>query len=408
MNSIIFIKKQSDFNNVEIDLPASKSISNRALIIDALAGGNSAIDNLSEARDTQTMIRLLASSESTLDVLDAGTTMRFLTAYLAVTNRKNVLTGSDRMQNRPIGLLVDALRKLGAQIEYEKKDGYPPIQLNGFRDSGQQQLDIPGDISSQYISALLMIAPLLKNGLQLNLTGKIGSRPYITMTLAVMKSYGVRSSFEGSIVKIKPQTYKVAKYSVEPDWSAASYWYSMVALSDKSSIQIKDIKLPALQGDSILTKMMTSLGVETVFNKSGATLKKINHQSEFSFDFTDSPDLAQTVAVICAAKGIEGNFTGLESLRIKETDRILALQTELKKIGASLVEKNNQWTVIPATDLPSTKVTFNSYEDHRMAMAFAPLCMLMDVEIEDPLVVNKSYPSYWADFEKVGINLSRS
>ncbi|MEQ8572830.1 MAG: 3-phosphoshikimate 1-carboxyvinyltransferase, partial [Fulvivirga sp.] len=181
MNSIIFIKKQSDFNNVEIDLPASKSISNRALIIDALAGGNSAIDNLSEARDTQTMIRLLASSESTLDVLDAGTTMRFLTAYLAVTNRKNVLTGSDRMQNRPIGLLVDALRKLGAQIEYEKKDGYPPIQLNGFRDSGQQQLDIPGDISSQYISALLMIAPLLKNGLQLNLTGKIGSRPYITM-----------------------------------------------------------------------------------------------------------------------------------------------------------------------------------------------------------------------------------
>ncbi|MTI41468.1 3-phosphoshikimate 1-carboxyvinyltransferase [Fulvivirga lutimaris] len=408
MNSTIFIKKQSDFNKVQLSLPASKSISNRALIIDALAGGNSAIDNLSEARDTQTMIRLLASDEDILDVLDAGTTMRFLTAYLSVTNRKNILTGSDRMQNRPIGILVNALRELGAEIEYQKKDGYPPIKLNGFKDSEKKQLDIPGDISSQYISALLMIAPLLKNGLELNLTGKIGSRPYITMTLAVMKSYGVNANFEGSTVKVSPQKYTVANYSVEPDWSAASYWYSMVALSSNSSVEIKGIKLPALQGDSILTKMMTSLGVETVFNQSGATLKKINHQNEFSFDFTDCPDLAQTVAVICAAKGIKGNFTGLESLRIKETDRILALQTELNKIGAVLGESENTWTLTPSSVLPAKQVTFDTYEDHRMAMAFAPLCMLMDIAIEDPEVVNKSYPSYWEDFEKVGINLSRS
>ena len=408
MNSTIFIKKQSDFIKVQISLPASKSISNRALIIDALAGGNSTIDNLSTARDTQTMIRLLASQESVLDVLDAGTTMRFLTAYLSITNRKNVLTGSDRMQNRPIGILVDALRELGANIEYQKKDGYPPIKLNGFKDTEKKQLDIPGDVSSQYISAILMIAPLLKNGLELNLTGKIGSRPYITMTLSVMKSYGVNATFKDNTVKIQPQQYNIASYSVEPDWSAASYWYSMVALSSNSSIEIKDLKLPALQGDSILTQMMLNLGVETIFNESGATLKKVPNQKEFSFDFTDCPDLAQTIAVICAAKGIRATFTGLESLRIKETDRIYALQTELQKIGAELVEKDNSWTLIPTIKLPSTKTTFNTYEDHRMAMAFAPLCMLMDIEIEDPLVVNKSYPSYWEDFERVGVKLSRS
>lgn len=408
MNSTIFIKKQSGFNNAGIELPASKSISNRALIIDALAGGNSEIDNLSEARDTQTMIRLLGSEDEVLDVLDAGTTMRFLTAYIAVTNQNKTLTGSERMQNRPIGILVDALRELGAQIDYLKKDGYPPLKLNGFKDSKQNQLSVPGDISSQYISAILMIAPLLENGLKINLTGKIGSRPYIDMTLAVMNSYGVSSLFEGSTVKIRPQQYNVTKYGVEPDWSAASYWYSLVALSNHSSIQIKDLKLPALQGDSILTKMMVSLGVETEFNESGAILKKISHQDQFSFDFTDCPDLAQTIAVICAAKNIKATFTGLESLRIKETDRIFALQTELSKIGAELNEDGNSWELIPSTSLLTEQVTFHTYEDHRMAMAFAPLCMLMDVVIEDPAVVNKSYPSYWKDYEKVGISLSRN
>ncbi len=408
MNSIIFIKKQSDFKKTQIELPASKSISNRALIIDALAGGNSAINNLSDARDTQTMIKLLKSSDDILDVIDAGTTMRFLTAYLAITNRNNTLTGSNRMQNRPIGLLVDALRELGAQIDYQKKAGYPPIKLNEFNDGEKYLLNIPGDISSQYISAILMIAPLLKNGLELHLTGKIGSRPYITMTLAVMKSYGVSSSFEGNIVKVKAQQYSIANYNVEPDWSAASYWYSLVALSSNSSVEIKDLKLPALQGDSILTEMMTNLGVVTEFNNSGATLKKVPHQETFSFDFTDCPDLAQTIAVICAAKNIKATFTGLESLRIKETDRILALQNELIKIGAMLTEDGSKWILSSTNELPSRAVTFNTYEDHRMAMAFAPLCMLMDVKIEDPEVVNKSYPSYWSDFEQVGINLSRT
>jgi 3-phosphoshikimate 1-carboxyvinyltransferase len=403
----LFINKQKDFKNIEIELPASKSISNRVLIIDALAKGNSQIHNISSARDTQTMLRLLKSKEYILDVIDAGTTMRFLTAYLSITNQKKILTGSERMKQRPISILVDSLCELGAQIDYNENVGFPPISINDFKDNQLKTITIKGNVSSQYISAILMIAPLLKHGLNIILSGKIGSRPYIDMTLAVMKSYGVNSVFNGNDISIAPQQYIPTNYTVEPDWSAVSYWYSFVALSKSSEILIKDLRLPAIQGDSVLVDIMTQLGVKTTFNNKGALLSKIPSVKSFVYDFTDCPDLAQTIAVICSAKGIQATFTGLESLRIKETDRISALQNELTKIGSKLEEKSDHWTITPSHKLPIKRVDFETYEDHRMAMAFAPLALLMDVTIEDENVVKKSYPSFWTDLEMVGFTLVR-
>ncbi len=403
MHNTINISHQLDFNYKSISLPASKSVANRALIIDALGGGNSTLANMSSARDTQTMLRLLKSDNNVLDVIDAGTTMRFLTAYLAVTNQNKILTGSERMRNRPIGILVDALRQLGANISYLEKEGYPPLHLQNFTDVGLNKLAVQGNISSQYISALLMIAPLLKNGLEINLTGKVGSKPYIKMTLAVMKAFGVNGTFHDHLVKINNGQYKTINYQIEPDWSAASYWYSLVALSHNSSILIKDLKPIAIQGDSVIVDIMRQLGVGTTFNEEGAILSKIPHQKSFEFDFTDCPDLAQTIAVICAAKNINVLFTGLESLRIKETDRIAALQNELAKIGAKLVEKQSHWHLHPSLKLPN-QANFCTYEDHRMAMAFAPLALLMSVTIEEPKVVEKSYPEYWEHYKTVGFN----
>ncbi|MEQ8926933.1 MAG: 3-phosphoshikimate 1-carboxyvinyltransferase [Fulvivirga sp.] len=399
----ILLPLASNFAPKIIQLPASKSISNRALIIHALAKGKSEITNLSEARDTQTMIRLLKSESSVLDVLDAGTTMRFLTAFLAVTNQHKTITGTTRMKERPIGILVDSLKSIGAQISYLEKEGYPPIKIEGFKDIGVKEINIRGDVSSQYISALMMIAPQLKNGLNIYLEGKIGSRPYIDMTLSVMQHYGVKGAFNGNQISIGHQNYKDATYSIEPDWSAASYWYSLVALSKNSSITLSNLKPKAIQGDSVIVEIMNELGVKTIFNQEGALLTKSRHNPSFEYDFTHCPDLAQTVAVVCAAKGIRAKFTGLESLKIKETDRVKALQVELKKIGATLSETRNQWELQPAKNPSWNKLMIDTYEDHRMAMAFAPLCLLGEVEIKDPSVVNKSYPGYWDDFRKVGL-----
>ncbi|HNP20325.1 MAG TPA: 3-phosphoshikimate 1-carboxyvinyltransferase [Fulvivirga sp.] len=403
----IFIKRKNDFQNLIISLPASKSISNRALIIEALSKGDSELFNLSSARDTQTMLRLLKSTEQVLDVLDAGTTMRFLTAFFTINGHNKTLTGSNRMKQRPIGILVDALRAIGGDIDYLENENYPPIAINGFSDLNLKSLSIKGDVSSQYISALMMIAPLLSNGLIIHLEGKIGSRPYLEMTASVMSSFGVNVSFLGQTMDIRPQSYKGCEYVIEPDWSAASYWYSFVALSNSSSITIKGLRLPSIQGDCVLVEMMKSLGVDTTFTDKGAILSKTTFVKDFSFDFTDCPDLAQTVAVICAVKGIRIKMTGLESLRIKETDRISALQQELKKIGAELIQHSNFWSVSPTNNIPK-EVFINTYDDHRMAMAFAPLAMLMDVNIEDPDVVNKSYPGFWEDLKLVGITSVRS
>jgi 3-phosphoshikimate 1-carboxyvinyltransferase len=384
-------------------LPASKSISNRALIISALAGNDNELHNLSDANDTQLMMKLIKSTEKVIDVEDAGTTMRFLTAYFTVTGQNKILTGTSRMKERPIAILVDALRKLGAQIDYLEKDGYPPHEVRTFSGQKVGSLSIRGDVSSQYISALMMVAPKLTDGLTLELTGKIGSRPYIEMTASIMKHFGVECDLGKDYVVIPSKNYSPAPFTVESDWSAASYWFAFVALADEAEILLPRLSLQSLQGDSIIVKIMESLGVEARMDGELLRLTKRPHTKELQWDFTDCPDLAQTVSVVCAAKGIECSFTGLESLRIKETDRIAALQAELQKIGADLIEHDPaHWSLVPSKQLPQ-KAEFATYKDHRMAMAFAPLATRMQVTIDKEDVVKKSYPNFWNDLRSIGV-----
>jgi 3-phosphoshikimate 1-carboxyvinyltransferase len=389
-----------------IKLAASKSECNRALIIDALTHFQCELSNISEARDSQTMLRLLQSDELTADVIDAGTTMRFLTAYFTVTNQKKRMTGTPRMCERPIGILVDALRTLGAYIDYENVTGYPPLMLNGFVYSGQNELRIRGNVSSQYISALLLIAPSLPDGLTIILEGEVGSRPYIEMTLKQMEYFGIvyEADWNTNIIQVKPSQYQPKNYAIESDWSGASYWYSIVALAADAEVELLGLKENSLQGDSDIVNIMAHLGVESTFTDHGVLLKKIPAAATLSWDFTDCPDLAQTVAVCCAVKNIHLTLTGVESLKIKETDRIFALQEELKKLGAELneVEANLKYEVVRKADstTASTPSIF-TYDDHRMALAFAPVGMVHDIIIEEPGVVVKSYPGYWNDLATV-------
>ena len=388
----------------QIQLAASKSESNRALIINALSNFGGQLSNVSAARDTQTMLRLLQSSETVADVLDAGTTMRFLTAYFAVTGQNKTMTGTPRMSRRPIGILVDALRTLGADITYLGKDGYPPTQLNGFTYSGENEVRIRGDVSSQYISALLMVGPTLPEGITLELTGEVGSRPYIEMTLQQMVAFGAtfEADWEQKIIRVPAQKYTPTHYQVESDWSGASYWYSVVALAEQAEVELLGLKENSLQGDSAIVDIMRHMGVESTFTAQGVLLTKIPAQEAFAWDFTDCPDLAQTVAACAVAKGITVTMTGIESLKIKETDRVAALQAELPKIGGELVEvESNTKYVVRRTVAPTTQPTIETYDDHRMAMAFAPVGMVMPIVIEEPHVVAKSYPSFWEDLKKV-------
>lgn len=388
----------------QIQLAASKSESNRALIINALSNFGGQLSNVSAARDTQTMLRLLQSSETVADVLDAGTTMRFLTAYFAVTGQNKTMTGTPRMCERPIGILVDALRTLGANITYLGKDGYPPTQLNGFNYSGENKVRIRGDVSSQYISALLMVGPTLPEGITLELTGEVGSRPYIEMTLQQMVAFGAtfEADWEQKIIRVPAQKYTPTHYQVESDWSGASYWYSVVALAEQAEVELLGLKENSLQGDSAIVDIMRHMGVESTFTAQGVLLTKIPTQQAFAWDFTDCPDLAQTVAACAVAKGITVTMTGIESLKIKETDRVAALQAELPKIGGELVEvESNTKYVVRRTVAPTTQPTIETYDDHRMAMAFAPVGMVMPIVIEEPHVVAKSYPSFWEDLKKV-------
>ena len=401
MSQITLFPRSSSFSEI-IPLPASKSESNRALVINALAKG--AIENLSnlaEARDTQTMIRLLSENGSEADVLDAGTTMRFLTAYYAITGASKKMTGTPRMCERPIGILVDALRSLGADISYLNQEGYPPMQLNGFAFQGKREISIRGDVSSQFISAILMVAPLLPEGLKLHITGALGSKPYIEMTLAQMKHFGIQAQADwaNGTIDIPSQTYTLQPFAVESDWSGASYWYSMVALSpfEDSSLELLGLKEDSLQGDSAIKAMMEPLGVKSTYTGRGYLLTKIPAQTSLAWDFTDCPDLAQTICVIAAVKNISLTLTGLESLKVKETDRVVALQNELKKLGATLTEKeaNHLYEVKGDFAAVSTIEPIETYDDHRMAMAFAPVAMQKEITLLDPMVVNKSYPSFW-------------
>lgn len=342
------------------------------------------------------MQALLESQESLLDVLDAGTTMRFLTAYSLFNNQRTTLTGTDRMQKRPIKLLVDALRKLGAKIKYLGEEGFPPIEIAPLDVQKKNELKIKGDVSSQYISALLMIAPKLKEGLVLHLKGKIGSRPYIQMTLDMMKLFGINSTWTNKTIEIQPQDYLSYPYVVESDWSGASYWYSFVALSEKAELKLLGLRQRSLQGDIAIVHIMNRLGVMSTFEENGVRLTKIPHQEEFTYDFSDCPDLAQTVAVVCGIKKIKCRMTGLESLRIKETDRIKALKRELKKFKIKLKEvEKGVWEIKSSYEASDKLISVDTYEDHRMAMAFAPISTRQALEIKDPAVVNKSYPSFW-------------
>ena len=397
----IIIEKLEQLNSSTIELSASKSESNRALIIKALADAPIELHNLSNARDTKIMQQLLESNELELNVQDAGTTMRFLTAYCTSQNRETILKGTPRMHQRPIKILVDALHQLGAKIDYLENEGYPPIKIYGMDQQKVNYLKVRGDISSQYVSALLMIAPLLTQGLALQLEGKIGSWPYITMTLNLMKHFGVTAQVKDNVIEVYPQLYVANDYSIESDWSGASYWYSFLALANDATCLLPGLRQNSFQGDQAIAAMMHQLGVETTYKENMVLLKKKDHVKSATFDFTNCPDLAQTVAVVAAAKGITLEMNGLESLRIKETDRIAALQAQLGKIGSQLVEQGNSWQLIPGKKLPK-KVTIETYEDHRMAMAFAPLATKMQVTIEDPDVVQKSFPDFWQEVAKLG------
>lgn len=392
----IALQYSPTLKSIDIPLEASKSESNRALIINALAGGQSNLSNLSNARDTQTMLRLLASKEETLDVLDAGTTMRFLTAYVTLGENPRILTGTTRMQQRPIKVLAKALKQIGAQVKYLNNEGYPPHRISPIKEQKKELIRIKGDISSQYISALMMIAPSLPQGLTLNLEGKVGSRPYIQMTLDMMKLFGINSSWTNNTIEIKQQAYQPYPYHVESDWSGASYWFSFVALADAAEVKLLGLRQKSLQGDIAIVQIMNQLGVMSTFEEDGVVLKKIASREAVEIDFSDCPDLAQTVAVVCGVKHITCKMTGLESLRIKETDRIKALKRELKKFNIKLKEtEEGVWEIKSKFQAGQPEVTIETYEDHRMAMAFAPLSTQQDINIEDPSVVNKSYPSFW-------------
>lgn len=391
--------------NLDIELPASKSISNRALILNALAYSPFDVQNLSDCDDTRVMIQALNSNNTTFDIGAAGTTMRFLTAFLSKTVGEWVITGSERMKQRPIRILVDALNILGARIEYTEKKGYPPLKILGSALTGGE-IHLNGGVSSQYISALMMIAPYMQNGLKIILEGKVISAPYIYMTKSMMKDFGVEVKFLNNIIEIHPQTYTPVKYKVESDWSAASYWYEVLALVGKGEILLKGLRKNSNQGDSKVAALFLQLGVSTDYHTESVTIKA-NQQyvTNFEFDFSDQPDLAQTIAVTCCMKQIPFLFKGVQSLKIKETDRVAALINELRKVGYILTEPSEgelEWTGQKDPNFVAGNIpTINTYEDHRMAMAFAPVSVFTPLTIENPEVVTKSYPQFWDEFSKI-------
>ncbi len=390
---------------LDVPLASSKSESNRVLLLDQLSGGGSELKNLSTARDTVTMKTLLASKDYTLDVLDAGTAMRFMTAFLAMGKADRRITGTPRMCKRPIKLLVDALNDLGGHITYENEKGYPPLIFKPFGRQKTNQLAIPSNISSQYVSALLMIAPLLPEGLAITLEGEVYSRPYIEMTLGLMARFGVSAQFEGDRVHVAPQAYRAGSYTIEPDWSGASYWYSLFALADDARVTLKGLRPSSYQGDRAIAGIMEGLGVTSFFHGEAVALGKGDAKKRLAIDFKPCPDLAQTVMACAAAKGVSLEMTGLESLRIKESDRVSAMAAELAKIGAKLERpENGRWALTPPSRLNvPAPIVFDTYDDHRMAMALAPLCMKFDCAIKDPGVVAKSYPEYWAHLAMAGV-----
>ena len=397
----------------DIQITGSKSETNRLLLLQALFP-TLQIENLSNSDDAQAMQKGVATKQGIVDVYHAGTAMRFLTAFFATqVGADIVLTGSPRMQERPIGILVDALNALGAQITYEKNEGFPPLRIKGVAiETAEVTLD--AGVSSQYISALLLVAPHLKNGLRLHLKGKITSVPYIEMTLALLSQIGVKSSFEGPEIRVWPQTSVTpSTLVVESDWSSASYFYSLMSMADiGSEVRLSAYKAHSLQGDAVLAKVYTSLGVDTAFSDHAVVLTKKRAVAAsvvangLTWDLANAPDIAQTIAVSCFGLGVACELTGLHTLKIKETDRLVALENELTALGGSIdITENSLHLKAFPNDIISG-VTIATYHDHRMAMAFAPLALRTNIKIAEALVVNKSYPDFWQDMKAMGIQLT--
>lgn len=398
-----------------IKLPASKSISNRALIISALAGVKTMPRNISNCDDTEVIVRALRDNPYEIDIKAAGTAMRFMTAYLAVTPGEHVITGTERMKHRPIKVLVDALRYLGADIEYIGEDGFPPLKIRGKALDGGS-IEIPGDVSSQYVSALLMIAPMLNGGLELHLTGNIISRPYIDLTIHTMHDYGARVEWtDVDTIVTEPTGYREREFIIENDWSGASYWYETLALMGdrESSIRIPGLIDSSRQGDSGVRYLFSMLGVKTSFEDgiktkpTTVTLKAMRSMlPKLDFDFSGQPDLTQTLVVTCAAMNIPFHFTGLATLRIKESDRIEVLKREMRKMGFVIREENNSELLWDGERCEATMEPIDTYEDHRMAMAFAPAAVKFPgLRINNPEVVTKSYPNFWKDLQQAGFKI---
>ncbi|SDW96949.1 3-phosphoshikimate 1-carboxyvinyltransferase [Flavobacterium degerlachei] len=400
---------QTPHSNLQADIAVtgSKSETNRLLLLKALFP-NITLANTSNSDDSEVMQKALKGNEEIVDIHHAGTAMRFLTAFFAVNEgREVVLTGSQRMTERPIKVLVEALEQLGAKITYEKEVGYPPIRIKGQKITASK-VSIPANVSSQYISALMLIAPKLENGIEITLVGEITSVPYIKMTLALLNDLEIKTSFEGNVIKVYPkQEVQAKEMVVESDWSSASYFFSLVALADTASITLSSYKENSLQGDSALVEIYKQMGVDSRFENNSLTLiKDTNFKFEtVNFELNNTPDIAQTIVVTCLGLGIGCHLTGLHTLKIKETDRLEALRIELTKLGANISVTNDSLTLVPTTEI-NHSVKIATYNDHRMAMAFAPLALKVPIIIENTEVVSKSYPDFWEDMKKLGFSAS--
>lgn len=399
-----------------IALTGSKSESNRVLVIASLCEDQFTIHDLAAARDTQVLIEVLSAlrqrvpgMEQVFDVGPAGTAMRFLTGLLSVTPGRYLLTGSERMKKRPIGILVDALRQLGAEIEYAGEAGYPPLRIKGKLLNGGS-VELNPSVSSQFVSSLLMIAPVMEQGLEIHFSDAPVSRPYLQMTIEMMRYFGAEVEWIGNKIMVQPGGYFGKDFCVEADWSAASYWYAVVALSEEGEIILEGLHEESLQGDAVLKDLFLAFGVETIFESGDLRIRKnksVTLPEVFRFDFSECPDIAQTLACVCAGLGIRGEFSGLQTLRIKETDRLSALQNELQKFGIRCEIPSDESLIVEGGTIKQPSEAIRTYEDHRMAMAFAPLALLVEkVVMEDPKVVEKSYPAFWTDLEHAGFELN--
>ena len=410
MNLLLKTNSPFTIHNSQLNITGSKSETNRLLLLQALFP-NITLENTSNSDDSEVMQKALVTNNQQpttnnqiIDIHHAGTAMRFLTAYFAVNEgREVVLTGSQRMTERPIKVLVEALQQLGAQISYENEEGYPPIRIKGQKITANK-VSIPANVSSQYISALLLVAPKLENGIELTLVGEITSIPYIKMTLALLNDLDIQTSFEGNLIKVYPKQEVESKVmTVESDWSSASYFFSLAALSNEASISLTSYKETSLQGDSALVQLYSEMGIESKFENNQLTLTKKSNftPKEVTFDLNNTPDIAQTIVVTCLGLGIGCHLTGLHTLKIKETDRLEALRIELTKLGASISVTNDSLTLVASKEInPNVKIA--TYNDHRMAMAFAPLALKVPIIIENAEVVSKSYPDFWVDLGSLG------